>query len=55
MKRNQGNAFFQKIFDRWHEKVKPYLDLPDPREYYLKATLAAYQLGVSMMLERLWY
>ena len=49
---DKGKAFFEKILGRWLVKIEPYQSLTDPREYYLKATLAAYQLGVSMMLEK---
>ena len=48
--RNQGNYFYQKIFDRFTEMHEPYWQLRDPRQYTFKALLAAYQLGVSMML-----
>lgn len=52
---NQGNPFNQKIFDRFTKMHEPYWKLRDPRQYTFKALLAAYQLGVSMMLEKLGY
>lgn len=52
---NQGNVFFRKIFIRWMELHEPYWKLADPREYTFKAMLAAYQLGVSMILEKYGY
>ena len=52
---NQGNPFFQKIYPRWLAMHEPYWKLDDPREYTFKAMLAAYQLGVSMTLEKYGY
>lgn len=52
---NQGNSFFQKIYPRWLAMHEPYWALPDPRDYTFKAMLAAYQLGVSMILEKYGY
>lgn len=52
---NQGNAFFQKIFARWMAMHEPYWKLADPRDYTFKAMVAAYQLGVSMILEKYGY
>lgn len=52
---NQGNPFFQKIYPRWIAMHEPYWKLNDPREYTFRAMVAAYQLGVSMMLEKLGY
>lgn len=51
----QGNPFFQKINSRWLAILEPYWELKDPRDYILKALLAAYQLGVSMILEKYGY
>lgn len=52
---DQGNPFFQKIFARWMKAHDPYWKQSDPREYTFRAMVAAYQLGVSMMLEKLGY
>jgi len=52
---NQGNPFFQKIFPRWVTMHEPYWKLRDPRQYTFNAMLAAYQLGVSMILEKYGY
>ena len=52
---NQGNPFYQKIFARWLAMHEPYWKLSDPREYTFKAMLAAYQLGISMILEKYGY
>lgn len=49
------NAFYNKIYKIWVEKHEPYWKMRDPREYTFKATLAAYQLGVSLMLAKLGY
>ena len=52
---DQGNPYFRKIFARWMAMHKPYWDLDDPRTYTFKALMAAYQLGISMMLDKLGY
>ena len=52
---NQGNPFFQKIYTRWVAMHHPYWALSDPREYTFSAMLAAYQLGISMILEKYGY
>ncbi len=52
---NQGNSFFQKIYVRWIALHAPYWEMSDPRLYTFNAMMAAYQLGVSMMLEKLGY
>ena len=43
------------IFDKWMELHEPYWKLADPRQYTFDATLAAYQLGVSVILEKYGY
>lgn len=48
---DQGNGFYQRIFPIWLKQHEPYWKLSDPRDYTYNALLAAYQLGVSMMLE----
>ncbi len=52
---NQGNDFFPLIYQRWLEMHEPYWRLSDPRQYTFKAMLAAYQLGISMILEKFGY
>ena len=52
---NDGEDFLQHIYDRWLKMHKPYEDLADPRQYTLNAIIATFQLGVSMMLEKLGY
>ena len=52
---NQGNDFFPIIFERWLAMHEPYWKLSDPRDYTFKAMLAAYQLGISMILEKYGY
>ena len=49
------NEFYQTIFKSWLEMHEPYWKLSDPREYTFTATLAAYQLGISMILEKYGY
>lgn len=52
---DQGNKFFKEIFESWLEMHEPYWNLDDSREYTVNAMVAAYQLGVSMILEKLGY
>lgn len=52
---NQGNLFFQRIFQRWSLMHEPYWKLSDPRKYTFEALTAAYQLGISMILEKYGY
>ena len=49
------NDFYRVIFDKWLEQHEPYWNMSDPRDYTFKATLAAYQLGISMILEKYGY
>ena len=44
------NSFCTKLFDRWCALHDPYWKLSKPAEYTIYATLAAYQLGISMIL-----
>ena len=44
------NEFYRTIYKRWVAMHEPYWALKDPREYTFRATLAAYQLGISMIL-----
>lgn len=52
---NQGNPFYQKIYAKWLELHEPYWKMQDPREYTFRLMIAAYQLGVSMILEKFGY
>lgn len=49
---DKENEFYQKIYHRWLVKHEPYWKLSDPRQYTFRATVAAYQLGISMILEK---
>ena len=49
------NAFYRVIFERWMAMHEPYWKLSDPRDYTFKAMVAAYKLGVSMILEKYGY
>ena len=49
------NDFYRAIYERWMALHEPYWKLSDPRDYTFKATLAAYQLGISMILEKYGY
>lgn len=42
--------FYKDLFDCWKELHAPYWKLRDPREYTFSLMLAAYQLGVSVIL-----
>ena len=53
--KNFGEEFYKTIYARWLVLHEPYWVLNDPREYTFKAMLAAYQLGVSMILEKYGY
>lgn len=53
--RDKENAFYNMIYQRWLSLHEPYWDLDNPREYTFNAMVAAYQLGVSMILEKLGY
>ena len=44
------NIFYRAIFDKFFEKLKPYANNKDLGNYTFQAMLAAYQLGVSIML-----
>ena len=49
------NLFYTELYGKWNEMHEPYWKLEDPRDYTFKAELAAYQLGVTMILEKLGY
>lgn len=53
--KNFGEEFYKKIYARWLALHEPYWALEDPRIYTFNAMLAAYQLGVSMILEKYGY
>lgn len=48
----EQNAFYQKIYKKWIHCHEPYWALEDSRQYTFRAMMAAYQLGVSMVLEK---
>lgn len=48
----QQNHFYQVIFEKWVACHEPYWALTNPREYTFHAMLAAYQLGISIILEK---
>ena len=48
----EQNAFYQKIYEKWIYCHEPYWALNDPRQYTFRAMVAAYQLGISMVLEK---
>lgn len=52
---DKENDFYRAIYARWLAKHEPFWKLNDPRDYTFKATLAAYQLGISMILEKYGY
>lgn len=45
-------SFYKDIFDCWTELHAPYWKLRDPRDYTFNLLLAAYQLGVSVILTK---
>lgn len=49
------NVLYRAVFECWLKKHEPYWKLSDPRTYTFMATVAAYQLGVSMILEKYGY
>ena len=49
------NHFYQAIFQQWTALHEPYWSLSDPREYTFNAMLAAFQLGISMILAEMGY
>ena len=48
----EQNALYQKINEKWIKCHDPYWTLEGPRQYTFRAMVAAYQLGVSMILEK---
>lgn len=55
LNKEQANQFYGEIYKRWMALHEPYWKLSNPREYTFNAVLAAYQLGVSMILEKYGY
>ena len=49
------NDFYHVIYERWLALHELYWKQSDPRQYTFMATLAAYQLGISMILEKRGY
>ena len=52
---NEGEAFFDLIAARWFARTAPHEEELDAHQYRLYALMAAYQLGVTMMLQRCEY
>lgn len=48
----ERNDFCRNIYRKWISCHEPYWNLRDPRQYTFRAMVAAYQLGVSMILEK---
>ena len=46
------NLFCRHIYDDWLRMLEPYWSQQDPRDYTFHATLAAFQLGVSTILDQ---
>ena len=55
MTKEQFEQFGQKLYAEWKTQHEPYWALNDPRQYTFNATLASFQLGVSMILEKRGY
>lgn len=55
LNKEQANQFYGKIYERWLVLHEPYWKMSDPRQYTFNAMLAAYQLGISMILEKYGY
>ena len=51
----QAEKLFATVFNRWIKIHEPYWQLRDPREYTFNAMLAAYQAGISTILEKYGY
>ena len=48
----QEDAFFREIFEVWWGLFEPHADGDDPAEYAYRADLAAFQLGLSVVLAK---
>ena len=55
MTREQFEQFGRGLYEAWKTQHEPYWALNDPRQYTMNATLASFQLGVSMILEKYGY
>lgn len=55
MTKEQFEQFGRGLYEVWKTQHEPYWVLNDPRQYTLNATLASFQLGVSMILEKFGY
>lgn len=49
------NALCGEVFDEWLSQHDPYWKMQDPRPYTFSALMAAYQLSISLVLEKLGY
>ena len=49
------NQLTKDVYRTWLDLHQPYWDLEDCRDYMFRDLVAAYQLGVSIELERLGY
>ena len=55
MSKEEFERFGQELYTLWKNQHEAYWKLNDPRQYTFNATLASFQLGVSMILEKLGY
>ena len=53
MSPENADGFYKKIYSRWLEKMRPHWGEEDPRDYIFNAVMAAFQLGISIMLEKI--
>lgn len=52
MDNQEQNTLYQKICEKWIQCREPYWALEDSRQYTFRAMVVAYQLGISMVLEK---
>ena len=55
MSKEEFERFGQELYALWKNQHEAYWKLNDPRQYTFNAMLASFQLGVSMILEKLGY
>ena len=55
MTKEKRDGLYQAVFAKWLALHEPYWKMSDPREYTYQAMLAAYQLGISVILEKYGY